>query len=453
MAGEKADEALVVARDAVDVEQDPRHEEPERRSRATAIATNASEDRRRRYVHTGWPSPAAPPDDGRADPAPCRARERRATAARRRRRRAGRAWVRVRSTFEVPSTGIDRGTTSGSSRSNEDSGRVVTRSVDLRDTRRRRCHFLARPHRSVRRRALALLARTVVRALDRARRSGRAEEVARAVGETVRAAPGPARLRRPAARPLGHDRAPADARARGHARRRSRARRPRRRSSDALRSSSTSTTPSPPGATTTAAPLSTSGLNAITDLGNIKIVVVLAIVLVLVDALRRRNRWSFLFLLIVLAGMEASHARRQGSRRVASARRSNPAAATLGPSFPSGHSATAAAFYAAAALIIGRSLRRARTTVRHRRRDRHRGRRRGQPGAARPALALGRRRRSRARLGVVRALRRRLRRTATHADRSRPPRCGARRLARWLTACRPHEVAPRPRGRVVDAAR
>jgi undecaprenyl-diphosphatase len=32
----------------------------------------------------------------------------------------------------------------------------------------------------------------------------------------------------------------------------------------------------------------------------------------------------------------------------------NPAAATLGPSFPSGHSATAAAFYATAALLIGR---------------------------------------------------------------------------------------------------
>ena len=32
----------------------------------------------------------------------------------------------------------------------------------------------------------------------------------------------------------------------------------------------------------------------------------------------------------------------------------NPAAATLGPSFPSGHSATAAAFYACAALLIGR---------------------------------------------------------------------------------------------------
>ena len=32
----------------------------------------------------------------------------------------------------------------------------------------------------------------------------------------------------------------------------------------------------------------------------------------------------------------------------------NPVAATLGPSFPSGHSATAAAFYATAALLIGR---------------------------------------------------------------------------------------------------
>ncbi|MGZ4356070.1 MAG: phosphatase PAP2 family protein, partial [Gaiellaceae bacterium] len=32
----------------------------------------------------------------------------------------------------------------------------------------------------------------------------------------------------------------------------------------------------------------------------------------------------------------------------------NPAAATLGPSFPSGHSATAAAFFAAAALLLGR---------------------------------------------------------------------------------------------------
>jgi membrane-associated phospholipid phosphatase len=36
----------------------------------------------------------------------------------------------------------------------------------------------------------------------------------------------------------------------------------------------------------------------------------------------------------------------------------NPIAETLGPSFPSGHSATAAAFWAAAALVLARGLRR-----------------------------------------------------------------------------------------------
>jgi undecaprenyl-diphosphatase len=102
---------------------------------------------------------------------------------------------------------------------------------------------------------------------------------------------------------------------------------------------------------------STDGLRAITDLGSIRIVIVAAVVLVLVDAIRRRNGWSFLFLLVVLAGMEATQL---GVKELVGRLRPtlNPAAATLGPSFPSGHSATAAAFYAAAALIIGRSLRR-----------------------------------------------------------------------------------------------
>jgi undecaprenyl-diphosphatase len=104
-------------------------------------------------------------------------------------------------------------------------------------------------------------------------------------------------------------------------------------------------------------PLSTSGLKAITELGNIKVVIGFAIVLVIVDAFRRRNRWSFLFLAAVLAGMEASMlVVKDIVGRVRPTL--NPAAATLGPSFPSGHSATAAAFYAAAALIIGRTLRR-----------------------------------------------------------------------------------------------
>jgi hypothetical protein len=41
---------------------------------------------------------------------------------------------------------------------------------------------------------------------------------------------------------------------------------------------------------------STTCLTAITELGNIRIVIGLAVVLVLVDAVRHRNRWSFLFL-------------------------------------------------------------------------------------------------------------------------------------------------------------
>jgi membrane-associated phospholipid phosphatase len=102
---------------------------------------------------------------------------------------------------------------------------------------------------------------------------------------------------------------------------------------------------------------STSGLKAITQLGSIQIVVGLAIALVVVDVFRRRNRWSFLFLVTVMAGMEASML---GVKDIVGRVRPtlNPAAATLGPSFPSGHSATAAAFYAAAALIIGRTLQR-----------------------------------------------------------------------------------------------
>ena len=102
---------------------------------------------------------------------------------------------------------------------------------------------------------------------------------------------------------------------------------------------------------------STSGLKAITELGNIRVVIVFAVVLVLVEAIRNRSRWSFLFLLVVLAGMEATML---GVKELVGRLRPtlNPAAEMLGPSFPSGHSATAAAFYAAAALIIGRSLKR-----------------------------------------------------------------------------------------------
>jgi membrane-associated phospholipid phosphatase len=100
---------------------------------------------------------------------------------------------------------------------------------------------------------------------------------------------------------------------------------------------------------------SSSGLHAITQLGNMRVVIGLAVVLVLIDAVRNRNRWSFLFLLAVLLGMEATMLGVKGVvGRVRPAL--DPAAAALGPSFPSGHSATAAAFYAAAALILGRAM-------------------------------------------------------------------------------------------------
>jgi membrane-associated phospholipid phosphatase len=102
---------------------------------------------------------------------------------------------------------------------------------------------------------------------------------------------------------------------------------------------------------------STTGLHAITDLGSIQIVVALAILLALLDFVRTRNRWTLLFLTVVLVGMELAQ---HGVKDLVGRLRPTlvPAAAQLGPSFPSGHSAAAAAFYAAAALVVGRWLHR-----------------------------------------------------------------------------------------------
>jgi membrane-associated phospholipid phosphatase len=98
---------------------------------------------------------------------------------------------------------------------------------------------------------------------------------------------------------------------------------------------------------------STNGLHALTDLGSLEIVVVLALALAAFEVIRSRDRWSFLFLLTVLVGMEAITL---GVKDLVGRVRPtlDPAAASLGPSFPSGHSSTSAAFYAGAALIIGR---------------------------------------------------------------------------------------------------
>jgi undecaprenyl-diphosphatase len=100
---------------------------------------------------------------------------------------------------------------------------------------------------------------------------------------------------------------------------------------------------------------STWALHVVTDLGTAQVVLALAVVLVVVDFVRTGNRWCVLFLLVVLGGKEIlTLAVKHLVDRVRPA--FDPVAATLGPSFPSGHSATAAAFYAAAALVLGRHL-------------------------------------------------------------------------------------------------
>jgi undecaprenyl-diphosphatase len=102
-----------------------------------------------------------------------------------------------------------------------------------------------------------------------------------------------------------------------------------------------------------ASALSTHGLNLITQLGSISTVTALCLVLAVVETVRTRSVWVVPFIIAVVGGEEIlTNTIKQLADRVRPA--FNPAAATLGPSFPSGHSATAAAFYAGAALLLGR---------------------------------------------------------------------------------------------------
>ena len=95
------------------------------------------------------------------------------------------------------------------------------------------------------------------------------------------------------------------------------------------------------------------GLRLITHLGATAVVVVLAIVVGIAEYVRKPTRWIAPFLLLVLVGQNLlTNGIKDLLDRVRPAL--NPVAETLGPSFPSGHSATAAAFWAACALLIGR---------------------------------------------------------------------------------------------------
>jgi undecaprenyl-diphosphatase len=94
-------------------------------------------------------------------------------------------------------------------------------------------------------------------------------------------------------------------------------------------------------------------LNDITQLGSIYTVIALCAFLALVETIRERSVWVVLFIVAAVGGEEIlTLTVKDLADRVRPA--FNPAAATLGPSFPSGHSATSAAFYATAALLLGR---------------------------------------------------------------------------------------------------
>jgi membrane-associated phospholipid phosphatase len=102
-----------------------------------------------------------------------------------------------------------------------------------------------------------------------------------------------------------------------------------------------------------AGPVSEKGLNAITQLGGTYLIVGLAVVVAIVGYVRRPNRWIPVFLLTVLLGqLLLSNVIKELLDRARPT--FNPIAETLGPSFPSGHSTAAAAFWAAAALVLGR---------------------------------------------------------------------------------------------------
>ncbi|HVD38589.1 MAG TPA: phosphatase PAP2 family protein [Solirubrobacterales bacterium] len=94
-------------------------------------------------------------------------------------------------------------------------------------------------------------------------------------------------------------------------------------------------------------------LTLVTRLGEAWVVVPVAILVAVVEVTRTRNRWVVPFLLIVILG--DSLLTNAVKQLVDRARPTIEAvAATLGPSFPSGHTSTAAASWAAFALVAGR---------------------------------------------------------------------------------------------------
>jgi membrane-associated phospholipid phosphatase len=98
---------------------------------------------------------------------------------------------------------------------------------------------------------------------------------------------------------------------------------------------------------------STAVLKGITLLGDTRLVVALAALVLIAELLRGREPRLVVFVIAVMVGNNLiTSAVKDLVDRARPAL--NPIAHTLGPSFPSGHSSTAAAFYTAAAVVLAR---------------------------------------------------------------------------------------------------
>jgi membrane-associated phospholipid phosphatase len=98
---------------------------------------------------------------------------------------------------------------------------------------------------------------------------------------------------------------------------------------------------------------STRLLQFVTDLASTPVTISVLAVVVVIELVRLPNRWMVPFLLTVVVGeVVLVRITKQILDRVRPT--FNPIAETLGPSFPSGHSATAAALYAGVALVLAR---------------------------------------------------------------------------------------------------
>jgi membrane-associated phospholipid phosphatase len=94
-------------------------------------------------------------------------------------------------------------------------------------------------------------------------------------------------------------------------------------------------------------------LDFVTSFGTMSAVVAIAVGVFVVEMIRSPSRWLPVFLVAVVAGQKLlSDELKDLVDRARPA--VNPIAHTLGPAFPSGHTAAAAASFAAIALVLGR---------------------------------------------------------------------------------------------------